>query len=362
MSAILYPSAQIERQIITPFDRVLKDEFEDGPAQARGLWTPQEYKHRIEVTTTPMTRAEWWRLRSFLNQRGTFDSFYFRDNLDRTGNYEVRLREIPGREFNVATMQARVMMEDVAPRRHLPELDEVETATGYTIDELRLWWDPNREFYALEDGAAVTEDETWDETFHDHRADWQASLPINLTGAEDAQYQSYRGTNEWALCSNYSHGATGNTPIISMFIIAKSPTAAAQQVLFAYGANATGDCLGFQISAANAFTPFDGDATTWGAASQSNGTPNTWRSFAVTATTSSNDVKFYCNGALLGTITRSRTQVAGNVSLLGMTDGTLICDQVDVAHAMIIKGELALANVKALHNLFAYQYGMVTVA
>ena len=364
MSNVLYPSAMIEAQSITPFDSVLRDEFEGGETQSRRIWAAQEYKHRIEAQTSRMTRAEWWRLRSFLNQRGTFDSFWYRDNLDRTGNYNVRLRQLPARQFDIPTFQPRLELEEVAPRRHLPELDEVITAAGAIP---KLWYDPNREFYALEAGEPVVEDETWDESFNDHRAAWQGGNPLLLTGAEDAQYQSFHFEgSEWALCDNYAHGSTGNQPPITLFLFAKFSTVAAQQILLAYGDKASGDCLGIQADASNNFSPYDADGTSWGSAVQSNGTADTWRSLAVTSALSSNDVSFYANAALKATVARTRTQAATNVSLGAMTDGTLKCSAAgancEIAHALIFGAALSLAQIKAVHNLFAYQFGVATVS
>lgn len=356
MSAVFYPNHAIERMVIQPFDRVLRDEFENGATSARRLWTTKEFKHRLEIEHTPMTRAEWWRLRSFLKARGTFDSFFVRDNIDRTGNYEVRFRNTFPRSNEVAVIRAAVELEEIAPRVPLVEVDEVETAAG---NPLFAWYDANREYFLLDENELqVTEGTVHDAALNGQDLTWQSGA-LDLRDYT-AQYQHMAfDDNQYATRSGLTFPSAD--PAVTLFFVARAPTISAQSVGFCIGATGAGDCLGLQVSSSNVWSPFDDDATSWGSAVQSNSTADTWRSFAITAAGGSNDVKFYANAALKGTSTRSRDSHNGTIALGSHVDGSLFGETIDIQHAMIFKAELTLAQIKAVHNLIRHQTGMAEV-
>jgi hypothetical protein len=59
---------------------------------------------------------------------------------------------------------------------------------------------------------------------------------------------------------------------------------------------------------------------------------------------------------------------AGPLSLGAAPDGSLICNPSNgmvnhnLAHVLVFPVALTLAQIKALHNLLGYQYGLATVA
>lgn len=145
-----------------------------------------------------------------------------------------------------------------------------------------------------------------------------------------------------------------------MFAIAKHGTVASKQVLFGVGAMGAGGAVGLAISAANAYEPWIGGSEAWGTATQSNATPDTWRSFGITWAAASNTANFYVNGAAALTESETRTYAAGPLSLGAAIDGSLKTTG-NVAHVLVFAATLSFAQVKAVHNLLGYQYGLSQV-
>lgn len=356
MSDVLYPISLIESLRTEKHDRTVADAFEDGSVAARNQWSAQNFKRRFQLQHSPLTDAEWRHLRSFHSQRsGRYDSFWFRDNVHRDGNAKVRFTGPLPADYQGRAHRLALTLEEAAPIRALPEWDELAAAAGATP---LLWFDANREIYYTHAGTVYKDPLglAFDATLQ-QSAPWQAgTFPAgNILG----QYQHYAFDGAtWAKTGALS--LTGAQPAATVFAIAKHGTIASKEVLFGVGAMGTGHALGIAVSAGNFYEPWIGGSETWGTARQSNGTPNTWRSFAVTWPSASNVASLYVNGAAALTETETRDFTAGPLSLGAAVDGTLKCTG-NVAHVLVFAAELSFAQVKAVHNLLGYQYGLSTV-
>lgn len=355
MSNVLYPLSLIAKLRSSKFDRTLADEFEDGAVNTRRYWGAQEFKRRISIEHAPLTLAEYRYLRSFYSQRGRWDSFWLRDNVNRDGNVSVRFASELPTEYDGRGIRLALLFDEVAPIRALPEWDEVATAAGATP---LCWYDANREIYYSHAGTAVSESNAYDAMLIQHPT-WQAgSLPL---GDSLSQYQHYAFTNsQWAKTSANLAGLTGSQPACTVFAIAKHGTISSKQVLFSVGAVGAGAGVGIAVSASNAYEPWIGGSETWGTASFSNSPISTWRSFAVTWADSSNSANLYVNGATALTESETRVFTAGPAALGAAIDGTLKCNG-NVAHVLVFAAQLTQNQVKAVHNLLGYQYGLATV-
>ena len=69
---------------------------------------------------------------------------------------------------------------------------------------------------------------------------------------------------------------------------------------------------------------------------------------------------FYVNGAAALTETETRAYTAGPLSLGAAIDGTLKTTG-NVAHVLAFSAALSFAQIKAVHNLLGYQYGLSQV-
>lgn len=357
MSDVCYPLSLIRQIDIQRLDRTLVDEFEDGSTNVRRYWGAQEFKRRITLQHGHLTPAEFRYLRSFNSQRnGMYDSFWFRDNIQRGGNLKVRFTSPLPAPWSGGARELSLSLDEVAPIRALPEFDELATAAGATP---LLWYDANRAIYLSHLGTITQDTAFWDAQSGAAGAALQAgTMPL---GNALSQYQHYAfdGTAWGKTVANVATLAP-TQPACSVFAIAKHGTTASKQVLFGVGAMGAGKAVGLAISASNAYEPWIGGSETWSTATQSNGTPNTWRSFGITWPAASNVASFYVNGAAALTETEPRSYTAGPISLGAAVDGSLITTG-NVAHILVFAATLSFAQVKAVHNLLGYQYGLATV-
>lgn len=92
-----------------------------------------------------------------------------------------------------------------------------------------------------------------------------------------------------------------------------------------------------------------------------NSAASTWRSVAAVFAGSANTGALYVNAALIGTDTNTRSLTAGPAALHAAPDATLVAASGQSAHVLIFPAALTLAQIKAVHNLLGYQYGLPTV-
>ena len=354
---MIYPISLIQQIDIQRMDRTLVDEFDDGSTNTRRYWAAQEFKRRITVSHGHLTPQEFRYLRSFNSARsGQYDSFWFRDNIHRGGNIKARFASPLPAPWAGGARQIQIALDEVAPIRALPEFDELATAAGATP---LFWYDANREIYLSHLGTATMESSFYDAQAGASGAALQAGTFPLANYLSQYQHYAFDGTAWGKTAANVS-GLSGSQPACTVFAIAKHGTIASKAVLFGVGTMGAGGSVGIAISASNAYEPWIGGSETWSTATQSNGTPNTWRSFAVTWAAASNTANFYVNGAAALTESETRSFAAGPVSLGAAIDGTLKTTG-NVAHAMVFAGQLTFAQVKAVHNLLGYQYGLATV-
>jgi hypothetical protein len=376
MSNVLYPISAIKAVKSPAYNRVAVDAFEDGGSGSRAFWGAQNFKRRFTVTHAALTLEEYRYLRSFYTQRdGAYDPFWFRDNVNRRGNAKVRfVSPLPEGREGMIFPELQVEMEEIAPIRVMPEIDEIETAAG---SALSVYYDANREVYfdhtqnlsTAPNGIYTPANYTdgsgaYDAAYQVCPCPWQAGGAANIAGVSSSQWQNYHfdGTG-WARSTANVPGFSTTQPACSIFAMLQHSTTATKQVIFAFGA--MGGALGLALNAANKFEPYLGGADTFVNAKQTN--PLAWCSVGITWALASNDVKFYLNGALIGTDTVVRSFSTGKVALGAAPDGTLKSNpgnamvNADAAHLMAFNAELTLAQIKAVHNLLAYQYGIALV-
>lgn len=364
MSDVFYPVGLIARQVVTRLNRVTRDEFEDGTTASRLNWSAYNFKRRFEVQHLAMTLAEWRALRSFHAQRsGGYDSFWFRDNVNRGGNAKVRFAAPLPEDANAAALTAlNVTLDEVAPIRALPELDEMTTAAGSAP---YFWGDANRERVWSHQGTTYLDGTGNTHDFSGNSRDllWVGPTASVAIGGTTSQYQYYAGDGI-GYARRVSDASLGAQPAVTIFLIARAPTSSTRQVLFAVGNTGTGESLGLEISSSNYFQPATNGTSsgTWTNCKQSNGTADTWRSFALVAAAASNSITMYTNAASLGADTETRNTYANKIELMASIIGAApLLTGGRVAHALAFNAALSAGQIAAVHNLLGYQYGLATV-
>lgn len=359
MSSIFYPVSLISDINIRRISRTNMDEFEDGTVNVRRMWADQQFKRRVEFTHSPLTRAEYKYLRSFYTARnGRYDSFWWRDNFNRGGNINVRFgMDLDESRINLS-YPIKVALEEVAPSRPLPDAPDIKIATGSSP---LCWYDANREKYYLHAGTAYEESEA----LYDAATQ---NYPLLITPNPNyplisndifSQWQSYtlEPGGEFQSAANLTGLATGQ-PACTLFGIFKHQSNTNNVRLFGTGNHGTAaQGLSFRLHG-NIYKPCVGSTSeTWTTAVFTNSPVNTWRSFAIVWAASSNTATLYVNAVSIGAESVTRSLVQGPVWM-----GAGVNTYANHAHPMIFGAALTLAQVKALHNLFAHQYGLSTVA
>ena len=363
MSNVFYPIGLITEIDPVHQDRTLNDEFENGTTAARAYWAAQNFKRTFQITHAPLKPSEFKFLKSFYSQRsGQFDPFWYRDNIGRGGNALVRYATPLAfeRAGQVITLgKTFVNLAEVAPIRALPEFDELTAAAGFAP---LLWYDANREYYLQHAGAVILDsvNATFD-VMGNYRAAWQSGSQLNLGNAL-GQYQSYNFTGVESALTPVISQLTGAKPAVTIFLLAKISTVAAQQVLLSIGTSGSGNAFGLGISSSNNFGLWQG-AILGGSVANAGG----WISHALSVGSGSNTASYYQNAAFLTTIAPTRNTVNPVASLGCDTGGTNLLNpsnalaNCSLAHALVFNGALSLAQIKAVHNLLGYQYGLSIV-
>ncbi len=387
MSNAFYPLGLIEDLKVERLDRTVIDTFEDGSSSANSIWGPYQFKRRFTVRHAPLSQQEFRYLRSFFGARsGRYDSFWFRDNVHRGGNALVRLASpLPERRGASGYYTGvELVLEEVAPIRIQPDYEDVATASGQGMfGRFHVWLDANRELEYTMTGDTSTGliHSTTLKNFARNDSsnpayDLSAVHPATIYGKLNdltAQYQSlwshywpastYR--KRWK-SSAFNFLSGGFTPAVTLFALVKHGTStSADKVLFGAGTNGAGLAHGIQLGSDNYYRPWLGGSESWTTALFQNSPADTWRSIAITWPEGSSAASLYVNGALVGTETEARNYVGGYIFLNAAPDDTLLVSAQAfnnaITHSMMWAAELSLAQIKALHNLFAYQYGLATV-
>jgi hypothetical protein len=363
MSDVFYPVGLVRSVRAQNFSRVLSDEFEAGNVNTRRLWSAQNLKRRLGVQHAPLTSEEFAWLKGFHAKRdGQYDYFWFRDNVNRGGNIKARYAgPLDHSKSNPNTFDVGFDLEEAAPVRQNPDILDIYEAIAAIPplwSEPLLWWDANREIYYEHLGVQYNTFDVYDHSGNGNAGVWQAGnlIPNNIYG----QWQDYFfNATQWAKTAG-NFNISGTQPACTIFLICKAASSAAQRVLFSVGTKGTGQTLGIQLTAANNFAPYIGGSEAWSTTIQANSPVSTYRSLAVVWSASSNTANMRVNAVALGPESMTRSYVAGPASIGAASDGTAGYSGY-VAQILVFNAALTTTQIKALHNLFAYQYGLALV-
>ncbi len=362
MSSVFYPVSLIETLKVDRTDRTIADDFSDGGSAARATWPLYNFKRKFELKHAPLTIQEYRYLRSFHSQRtGMYDSFWFRDNVHREGNAQVRFYDDFKPEYSGSGHLVTNYLEEIAPVRALVEWDEIATAAGSSAV---AWYDANREVWYMHLGAVKALEPAYDSMLT-YPAPWQGGSALNLGGTL-AQYQYYKFTGtEYAKTLINIAELTGSNPACTIFTVCRFSTASAHghQLVVVGSGN---DAYGLFIQSGSAFGAGTLNGTTTNFVANAN--VDAWQTVAAAFKAGGAQRKLYVNASLAGTDTHSYTWAAGPAVIGAYADGTNIVNpsnamaNANMAHVLVFSAELSLAQVKAVHNLLAYQFGIATVA
>lgn len=363
MSTEMYPLS-IGTLRVSPANRVITDEMESGVTYARSLWESQTFRRTFALSHPALTRQELRYLQDFHAARnGRADTFYFRDNVNREGNHTVRFASAPTWGGYGDARQVDLTLMESAPRRCLPTKGELAAILG---PEQFVMWDANREL-ALTHVDALTHDPDglWDTWSGGHVGLWQAGgIGFGASLAEDYQHFRADGTC-WAKTTELAN-LVGGKPGFTLFALVRHSTCSAKQVILSIGSVGTGGALGLVLTADNRYEPWVGGTETWSTARQHNSPAGVWRSIAVVWAEFSNNATLYVDAVAVATEAVSRSFSNGPETLFASSSGSLKSGsglaQADVANAMFVQKACTGAQVKSLHNLLGYQFGLAQVA
>jgi hypothetical protein len=363
MSSSFYPIASIARLNVTLIDRTIADEFEDGSTSARQLWPAKTFKRRFGVQHAPLTLSEFDALKSFFIARGgRYDSFYFRDNHHRGGQALVRLaKPFPISRGGSQVYSVDLDFDEVAPVRALPDLDEVTTAAGVAPI---FWLDTNRQIAYKHLGSWCGEDGIYDSVscrWWDVTKNYPGVFIFGDPVLRADLATQYGATNGIGYSAASVPAFAYSKPALTIFTIVKHKTISAKQVILALGGSTSGSGLGLAITAAGNYEPFIHGSHTWTGVANS---PNqTYRSVAVTWPQSSDAATLYVNGSATSAGSNTRSFTTGPIYIgRDAANGNVAdLDNTWLAHALVIPRECSVAEIKAIHNLLAYQYALATV-
>lgn len=367
MAVYTYPLAVTAGLEVSRFNRVLADAFEDGSGSTRRLWANKTFKRRFRIQHAPLLAVELETLEGFYSQRnGPYDSFWFRDNVNRRGNAEVRFSGPLRFAQRGGERIVEVELEEIAPIVQNPSLYELKLATQ---NSPVWWWDANRVlYYTHVNPLAITLENTIDCGVGTYKPVWTPGAL--LPRGSSAQWQYFRPQLNFYARTNETIPLTGGTqPGFTLFAFVRHSTSATKQVIAGVGTLGTGKAMGLVLSAANIYEPWLGGSEAWATAVQANTPADTWRSIGVMFTPGTNDVSMVVNGVLVGTTNANPKDFSNGTASIGAAmDGTLPVNSTglmvnsDSQHVIAFNASLSPTHIKEIHNLFAYQFGLPTVA
>lgn len=363
MSDLIYPLALIGGELqLDKSARIIRDQFEAGTESRRAMWPDHHFRRRWGFTHTGLTEQEAIVLKEFYGDRnGSYDSFWFRDSVNRSGNHKVRFDEnyVPSHSRMNRSMEVR--LTETSTRRSLPSIAEVTTAAGGVAPA--LFFDPNREAIVTHLGSKYFETTPWDAASIAPRGLWYGTGD-RFTGLTTA-YSHYAFS-----AASYALGSPPAGLTLSsggaVFVIARAPTFSTRQIAFGIGKNASYEAIGLVMHPDNRFEPWTGNTLQFASAFLINSPANTWRSFLVNYQSSGTSLHLSVNGASLinGTMASPITLAAPTGWSLGAAPDASQPATVDIGCAIYFPSVLASNGAVAaplLHNLFAAQYGLALV-
>jgi hypothetical protein len=372
MSEQFYPLGLLESLKVRVVDRTESDEFEAGTTATRQLWAPGYFKRRFEVKHTALTPSEFDTLRDFFTARGgRYDSFWFRDNVHRTGNAKVRLAQGFDLDRARAVYRPELVLEEVAPTRALPgaaQMAEAMWAGAAQLYPVDLLLDANRQSFYWHGTTKVRGTELYDGSPYHRHLTWTLGPKDNITATAAQQnfFWSHSYGNPYAVAATQI-----STYQVRAMVFACINKAVSSGVLFSVGSAGSGTALGIRYDAtAGAFVPYFGNMTdTWvGTVVPWTGDPMTLAFIWDPYTATDECVLAFKNGALVGAEGES---VCNGIYNLG-AGISCMCDPAGgnkpagaEASPFVFTGysaDLTPAQAAAaMHNLHAYQLGLSTV-
>lgn len=361
MSDYIYPLALIGGEFSADnYARVITDTYESGTESRRALWPANHLRRQFAIPHGGLTDAEIATLMEFYGDRtGSKDDFWFRDCVHRTGNHKVRFADGFRPAISRMNRAIEVKLTETSPRRALPSLAEVTTATGGVAPT--LWLDPNRESVVTHMGAETYEKGPWNVVTRRQSGLWTGTGPrfIGLTDAY-SRY-SFSGGAEKGL-GPIPSGWSGTRS--SVFVIARAPETYGHTIVFGLGRGGGYHGVGLALFAANSWGPWMGSTTAHITCRRSNTPASVWRSFLIHYNTNGETVTFFADGVVSGLAFNDPWDRSNPVGYgLGSAPEGDLASDVDVGAAIFFPDRLAdpTATAAQLHNLFAYQFGMATV-
>lgn len=367
MSDVAYPMGLLAACDVDMIDRTIADTFEDGSTSARQLWPDKYFKRRFTLQHAPLTTLEFRAVRSFLSARsGRYDSFWFRDNVNRGGQAKVRLANgFPISREPSGAYPLKLVFEEVAPTRVLPDLDELYTAA--TADFPVLWLDADRQVYnpgaAAPSGAIYSSTAIYDNPIHQSQDMVQSAIDNPFTtysmisGYDSSQYTWFAGGT--AVSQRDYVNVSGAKKPFTFFAAVRSASTAARKAIFSINGSG-GERLGIEIDASNNFVPLLDGSATWTNAKAANPS-DTWCSVAVKWASNSNNASLYLNGALVGTDSNTRTAFDYKGTLYRDLAASFAVWSGRLGQLIQWNAALSDADITRVHNLFAHKYGYAEV-
>lgn len=358
MSDVIYPVSVLGGLSVEYLDGVLKDEFDSGAVNTRLRFASKYFKRRFRFAHGPLTYNEWKYIRQFYAQRnGSYDSFYFRDNVNRLGNAKVRFAGGFVPEWASGRRGLQIILEETTPLRILPDYEEMATAAGTSP---LFWYDANRELYYKNAGTEVNgeSDYGYFDVMGAYRATLQSGYGMNIADGGAAQYQSY-ATGTFKSIARASLTGLTALPYTLFCLKTDAHFPFGQLTWLAFGSGG-GDGFGLHTDASgNTYVGTPGSASVIGSLTTSV-TSGQWASFAVVA--QSTGVELYKNAASVASHSASYSFTSGYASVFCDPAYAHLALGGNLNHMMIFPAALSLAQIKAVHNLIGYQYGLATVS
>ncbi len=360
MSNVFYPLSGFEDLPVMLMENSVQDAFEDGSTASRLLWSPQNFKRRFTLKHMQLTQAEFAWLRRFFSARsGRYDSFWFRDNVNRGGNALVRLSDKFAFNRKGLLYTVQTTLDEVAPIRLLPDVDDITAILPNQT--FQAWYDANRQIALSHMGLRYYSAAIYDSTLN------QDLTVLALTDGNWVGFTSQY--SYWILNQNdVPHKTAGNaldTPgSQTIFTIVATPGGEPNPTVITFaGSLGTGKGIGIILNGAS-YYPYIGGAEVWTGAAIAD---SNFHSVAVTFSNTAGTVtaKLYLDGALTNAGANPQNYTAGPLCVGAAPDGSMASFYSGAAprlgHCLYSSGVASQAQIKAFHNLLAYQYGMPTV-
>jgi len=369
MSDVFYPLGGIASSEIELLDRTIADEFESGATSSRRLWPDRTFKRRITVEHQNLSIVRFRVLEEFFAARsGRYDSFWFRDNVHRTGNHKVRLaKPFQIERSGKMTYNVKLTFDQVAPVKAFPTLRDIYNGALFVPD---LWLDANRALWAHDYLALSESNKLYEADIYQSQTDsptrlitWNSALnayvALGDTGICQQYPEYYFNNDKYATDNTFTTGESGAKKVHSFFIVARR-VSTSEKIIFGKSGAGANQGVGIQCNAAGSVSPWAGGSAEVWTGAMSNPSSGAWFTAAAVWPTGSDVASWYYNGALVGTKSVTRDMFDSKFHIGARLDGTTKFTG-GVLQAIHFSAELDAAGVAALHNLFAYQVGLATV-